>query len=152
MRRARQQCSIGFDCERLRRQSLPLDSASRPSRTKMFPAQCGILVGKKRSAVWRHYLQHSNAVVFVLDSADQDHIEEAREELDKLLREPDLATTCLLVYANKQDLPNALTKDEVTEKLGLRELCGWQYFVQPAVATTGEGLFEGLDWLTVTLA
>jgi len=57
----------------------------------------------------------------------------------------------LLVYANKQDLPAALTEKEVVEELCLGELLQQkqrQWLVQPACATSGEGLYEGLDWLS----
>ncbi len=40
---------------------------------------------------------------------------------------------------------------EVTERLGLNKLGNRQWFIQGASAPTGEGLFEGLDWLSTTL-
>eukprot|EP00439_Symbiodinium_sp_Y106_P022996 s4921_g2.t2 len=46
------------------------------------------------------------------------------------------------------DLPDALPPDEVAEKLGLSELRGRQWFVQPTSATKGVGIWEGLDWLS----
>ena len=58
----------------------------------------------------------------------------------------------LLVFANKQDLPNAMTAGEITEKLGLQSMRNRQWFIQSAWATTGDGLYEGLDWLSWTLA
>ena len=58
----------------------------------------------------------------------------------------------LLVFANKQDLPNAMTAAEITEKLGLHQLRHRQRFIQSACATTGDGLHEGLDWLSRTLS
>ena len=51
-----------------------------------------------------------------------------------------------------QDLPNAMTAAEVTEKLGLHNLRHRQWFIQSACATTGDGLYEGLDWLSRTLS
>ena len=43
------------------------------------------------------------------------------------------------VEANKQDLPQAMTAAEVTEKLGLHNLRHRQWFIQSACATTGDG-------------
>ena len=51
----------------------------------------------------------------------------------------------LLVYANKQDLPNALPISTITEVLGLQNL-SHPWAIQPCVAVTGEGLLEGLEW------
>merc|ERR1712228_799096 len=56
----------------------------------------------------RHYYQGTNALIFVVDSNDRDRIEDAREELTKMLHEDELSETALLVFANKQDLPNAM--------------------------------------------
>ena len=58
----------------------------------------------------------------MVDSNDRDRIEDAREELNKMLNEDEMRDAVLLVFANKQDLPNAMTAAEVTEKLGLHNL------------------------------
>lgn len=62
---------------------------------------------------------------------------------------------CLLVVLNKRDLPEALPVDELTRALGFTERCeasGRKFFVQPAVATSGEGLRDGLTWLCDNMA
>jgi len=102
--------------------------------------------------LWRHYFQGSNGIIFVVDSNDRDRVEDAREELTKMLSEDELRDAVLLVLANKQDLPNAMTATEVTEKLGLHTLRHRQWYIQSACATSGDGLYEGLDWLSRTLS
>ena len=57
----------------------------------------------------------------------------------------------ILVFANKQDLPNAMNAAEITDKLGLRALRQRNWYIQSCCATSGEGLYEGLDWLSATL-
>ena len=101
--------------------------------------------------LWRHYYQNANGVIFVVDSNDRDRVEDAKRELYKMLDEPDLADAVVLVYANKQDLPNSMRPSEVAEKMGLNSLKGRKWFIQGACATTGDGLYEGLDWLSDTL-
>lgn len=44
--------------------------------------------------------------MFVVDSADRERIEEARTELHKILNDREMKECLLLVFANKQDLPN----------------------------------------------
>merc|ERR1712050_785767 len=102
--------------------------------------------------LWRHYYQGTNGLIYVVDSNDRDRIEDAREELTKMLSEDEMANAALLVFANKQDLPNAMPAAEVTEKLGLHNMRNRQWFIQSACATTGDGLYEGLDWLSRTLS
>lgn len=104
--------------------------------------------------LWRHYYQNTHALIFVVDSNDTNRIDAARDELHKMMNgDDDLREAALLVFANKQDLPNAMGAAEMTDKMGLRELrpSYRQWYIQPCCATTGDGLYEGLDWLSATL-
>ena len=69
--------------------------------------------------LWRHYYQNTQGVIFVVDSNDRDRVGEARDELHRMLNEDELREAILLVFANKQDLPNAMNAAEITDKLGL---------------------------------
>ncbi|PKU66562.1 ADP-ribosylation factor 1-like [Dendrobium catenatum] len=98
--------------------------------------------------LWRHYFQNTQGLIFVVDSNDKERILEARDELHRMLSEDELHGATLLVFANKQDLPNAMSISEITDKLGLHALRQRRWYIQSACATTGEGLYEGLDWLS----
>ncbi|KAJ0923053.1 putative small GTP-binding protein [Helianthus annuus] len=100
----------------------------------------------------RHYTQNAQGLIFVVDSADRDRVNEARNELHLLLKEDELRDAFLLVYANKQDLPGAMNVVEVTEKLDLHSLRLYHWYIQSASATTGEGLYEGMNWLSNNIA
>ena len=67
------------------------------------------------------------------------------------LNEDELRDAMLLVFANKQDLPNAMNAAEITDKLGLHSLRQRNWYIQSTCATTGDGLYEGLDWLSSSL-
>jgi ADP-ribosylation factor protein 1 len=97
--------------------------------------------------LWRHYYQNTQGLIFVVDSNDRDRIGEARDELTKMLNEDEMRDACVLVFANKQDLPNAMTAAEITDKLQLNTLRSRQWYIQSACATTGDGIYEGFDWL-----
>lgn len=90
-------------------------------------------------------------LIFVVDSNDRERISAARDELHRMLNEDELREAILLVFANKQDLPNAMSAAEMTDKLGLHGLRHRQWYIQACCATTGDGLYEGLDWLSATL-
>ncbi|KAK8957276.1 ADP-ribosylation factor 2 [Platanthera zijinensis] len=64
----------------------------------------------------------------------------------------ELRDAVLLVFANKQDLPNAMNAAEITDKLGLQSLRQRHWYIQSTCATSGEGLYEGLDWLSNNIA
>lgn len=107
---------------------------------------------KKIRGLWYHYYHETDAVIFVVDSCDIERIPEAKEELDAILNNDILREACLLVYANKQDLPNAMTPSTLMEKLGLSsQYRNRQWHIQGTVATSGAGLYEGLDWLASVL-
>ncbi|XP_014815392.1 PREDICTED: ADP-ribosylation factor 3 [Calidris pugnax] len=89
----------------------------------------------------------SPGLIFVVDSNDRERVNEAREELMRMLAEDELRDAVLLVFANKQDLPNAMNAAEITDKLGLHSLRHRNWYIQATCATSGDGLYEGLDWL-----
>uniref|UniRef100_A0A8D2CB82 ARF GTPase 3 n=2 Tax=Sus scrofa TaxID=9823 RepID=A0A8D2CB82_PIG len=97
--------------------------------------------------LWRHYFQNTQGLIFVVDSNDRERVNEAREELMRMLAEDELRDAVLLVFANKQDLPNAMNAAEITDKLGLHSLRHRNWYIQATCATSGDGLYEGLDWL-----
>jgi len=98
--------------------------------------------------LWKHYYSGVNAIIFVVDSNDRARIEEAADELHKILLEEELKDAAILVLANKQDLPNKMEVAEVTQKLGMFNVKGRKWNVQGCVATTGDGIYEGLEWLS----
>ncbi|XP_062582999.1 ADP-ribosylation factor 4 [Saccostrea cucullata] len=102
--------------------------------------------------LWRHYFQNTHGLIFVVDSNDRERVDEAKAELCKMLEEDELRDAVLLVFANKQDLPNAMAASEITEKLGLSQLRGRKWYIQSTCATQGTGLYEGLDWLSNELS
>ncbi|KAK7503520.1 hypothetical protein BaRGS_00005059 [Batillaria attramentaria] len=102
--------------------------------------------------LWRHYFQNTQGLIFVVDSNDRERAQEAAEELSKMLQEDELRDAALLIFANKQDLPNAMPASEITEKLGLNSLRNRKWYIQATCATQGQGLYEGLDWLSAELA
>jgi len=101
--------------------------------------------------LWRHYYQNTQGVIFVVDSNDRDRVGEARDELHRMLNEDELREAILLVFANKQDLPNAATAEVIAEKLGLSALKNRQWQIFKTSALKGDGLYDGLDWLISTL-
>jgi len=103
----------------------------------------------KIRALWRHYYQNTNAIIYVVDSNDAQRLSEAADELHKMMGENELKDAILLVYANKQDLPNAMSPNEVADALDLGRFRdqGREVNIMGVVATTGN-VFAGLDWIS----
>ena len=93
--------------------------------------------------LWRHYYQNTQGIIFVVDSNDRERIDESsgcdnsgKEALNRMLAEDEL------IFANKQDLPNPMSVNQVTERLGLNQLRNRKWYIQAACATTGDGLYD----------
>eukprot|EP00727_Mastigamoeba_balamuthi_P006494 m51a1_g2465 putative adp-ribosylation factor a1f isoform 2 (184) ;mRNA; r:30117-30668 len=127
--------TIGFNVEKVEYRGLDLTVWDVGGQDKIRP-------------LWRYYFQGSNALIWVVDSCDKDRIEEAHDALHRLLQEDNLRGASLLVYANKQDMPGAMTVAQVTSAMGLGEVRGRKWHVQGSSAASGDGLYEGLDWLS----
>lgn len=56
--------------------------------------------------LWRHYYTGTQGLIFVVDCADRDRIDEARQELHRIINDREMRDTIILVFANKQDLPD----------------------------------------------
>ncbi|CAN7946168.1 unnamed protein product [Ixodes hexagonus] len=102
--------------------------------------------------LWRHYFQNTQGLIFVVDSNDRERSSEAQDELQKMLNDDELRDAVLLVFANKQDLPNAMPASELTDTLGLNNLRNRSWYIPATCATQGTGLYEGLDWLSNELS
>lgn len=94
----------------------------------------------------------SDAVIYVVDSNDTDRVEDAEAEIKGLMEAPDLEGVPLLVLANKQDLPYAITLNTLASRLKLSDYRNRQWHCQACCAKSGDGLYEGLDWLSKTLS
>jgi ADP-ribosylation factor protein 1 len=106
---------------------------------------------EKMRCDWSPYFQNNEAVVFMVDSADRERISIARDVLHKILQDYFLKDSVLLVFGNKQDLPNTLNKSELIDLLNLSAITDHQWSVQCGSAVTGEGLLEGLQWISSEL-
>lgn len=64
-----------------------------------------------------------------------------------MLKEEELKDAALLVFANKQDQPGALSASEVSQALKLVDMKDRSWSIMACSAIRGDGLNEGLDWL-----
>jgi ADP-ribosylation factor 1/2 len=107
---------------------------------------------EKIRQLWRYYFEGSHAIIFVVDAHDRDRLDTASEELYKLLANDELRFCSLLIFANKQDLPNAVSSSYLAEKLKLNSLDRRRdYFVQSCCAVSGAGIYEGMEWLSESI-
>ncbi|KAB0344377.1 hypothetical protein FD754_021303 [Muntiacus muntjak] len=101
----------------------------------------------KIQPLWCHYSQNTQGLIFVVDSNDRECVNEAFEELMRMLAEDELRDTVLLVFAKKQDLPNAMNVPR-SQTSWAYTLCVQELVHSGHLCHQWDGLYEGLDWLS----
>ncbi|KAF8394352.1 hypothetical protein HHK36_020560 [Tetracentron sinense] len=96
---------------------------------------------------WATNYRGTHAVIVVIDSTDRDRISIIKDDLFRLLQHEDLEHSVVLVFANKQDLKDAMPPAEITDALSLHSIKNHNWHIQASCAVTREGLYEGLGWI-----
>ncbi|EGG16828.1 ADP-ribosylation like factor [Cavenderia fasciculata] len=97
--------------------------------------------------LWRHYYVGTQVLIYVIDSSDRERLEESKQQLYRVLNDPEMREPLLLVFANKCDIVGAMPVDEISEKLGLNQLVNRKWTIFASCAITGQGVEEGFSWL-----
>ena len=130
-----------------------LDSMWRQLNIKEFASPWWDVGGQdKIRPLWRHYYHNTQGIIFVVDSNDRERIPLARTSFIKCLWRTNFTMLSSWCSQNKQDIPGALSAADLIKGLELGSVEGSRkWHVQPTIATSGEGLYEGLCWLKDTL-
>ncbi|KAJ3440179.1 adp-ribosylation factor [Anaeramoeba flamelloides] len=99
----------------------------------------------------KYYLRHANSLIYVVDSADREGIDENKRFLNRFMSEDEFKTMPVLIFANKQDLSNTIDLPKLTEQLELYKLNDRKWTVQPCCAVTLDGVYDGLNWLSFAI-
>lgn len=98
--------------------------------------------------LWHHYFDNVDGLVFVVDSTDRRRLVTARAELEGIYQHDSMKFAPLVVLANKQDSDDALSPEEILEKLGLDRWLQDSYYIMPCCALTGAGLTDAFTTLS----
>ncbi|XP_013421175.1 ADP-ribosylation factor-like protein 5B isoform X2 [Lingula anatina] len=100
---------------------------------------------------WNTYYTNAEFIILVVDSTDRERLTITKEELHKMLAHEDLKKSAVLIYANKQDVKGAMSSAEISRQLNLTSIKDHSWNIQACCALTGEGLYQGLEWIANTL-
>ena len=104
--------------------------------------------GDKARPSWNRYFTGCDAIVFVIDGANQSRFDEAKDELHRVLKSGEVAGLPLVVLVNKQDLPRAARASELVMRLGLdKSRLKRKVQVLGTSASTGEGICNAMKEL-----
>jgi len=99
-------------------------------------------------SVWDVYYMNTDGVVYVVDSHDDESFEESKAEFYKALKHPNLRNAVILILANKQDLPGSKTIEKLIEDYEFNKIKNHIWYIQPCSALKGDGLDNGIKWLS----
>ncbi|KAM0933085.1 putative small GTP-binding protein [Dioscorea sansibarensis] len=97
--------------------------------------------------IWEKYYEEAHAIIYVIDAASPSTFESSKSALEKVLRNEDLRGAPLLILANKQDLPGAVSAEELARYLDLKELDERLYMFEAISAYDGMGIKNSIEWL-----
>ncbi|XP_068716092.1 ADP-ribosylation factor-like protein 5B [Montipora capricornis] len=100
-----------------------------------------------RSA-WNTYYTNTEFLIVVVDSTDRERLAVTKAELYNMLNHEDLKQAGVLIFANKQDIKGSMSVAEISEQLNLTSIKDHGWHIQACCALTGEGLYQGLEWIT----
>jgi len=100
-----------------------------------------------RSA-WNTYYTNAEFLIVVVDSTDRERLAVTKAELYNMLNHEDLRQAGVLIFANKQDIKGSMSVAEISEQLNLTSIKDHGWHIQACCALTGEGLYQGLEWIT----
>ena len=98
--------------------------------------------------VWDVYYMNTDAVVYVIDSQDDDNFEISKSEFHKVIANQNLKNSVILIFANKQDLPGAKNINKIVEDYEFNKIKNHIWHIQPCSAVKGDGLVNGIKWLS----
>ena len=101
--------------------------------------------------LWDVYYMNTDAVVYVIDSQDDEYFEESKTQFHKLLKNPALKNATILIFANKQDLPGAKDINKLIKDYEFDKIKDHIWQIQSCSALKGEGLVTGIKWLSEQL-
>ncbi|XP_032847647.2 ADP-ribosylation factor-like protein 5B isoform X2 [Tyto alba] len=97
---------------------------------------------------WNTYYSNTEFIILVVDSIDRERLSITKEELHRMLAHEDLRKAAVLIFANKQDMKGCMTAAEISTYLTLSSIKDHPWHIQSCCALTGEGLCQGLEWMT----
>lgn len=128
--------TLGFNLEEFQYKNLSIKAWDLGGQTKF-------------RTMWHHYFEDVNGIIFVIDSQDRSRFADAKNELENLLNNEKLADVPFLVFANKQDLPEAAEITEIKRKFDWEELSKLHdIHIVACIASENHKINVGLDWLS----
>jgi signal recognition particle receptor subunit beta len=123
-----------------------IESITSPSGRKVLVYDCA--GGYRYRSMWDYFVSECDGVIYVIDAADRDRLSLVKTNIDEFLRHPHLKRKPIVFIANKQDLQDALKKEEIKRLLSLdKKSIGNPFSIKPGSGISGMGLNDAIAFI-----
>ncbi|KNC85539.1 hypothetical protein SARC_02300 [Sphaeroforma arctica JP610] len=104
-------------------------------------------------SIWEKYFAEAHGIIYVIDAADRQSLDQSRLAYNKMLQNADLADIPLLILVNKLDVPDPVPLADINAMFStFASVIGDRPArVHPISAMTGDNCKEGVEWLVSCL-
>ena len=101
--------------------------------------------------LYKYYFPNTDGIIFIIDSHDKDRFDEAIEYFQDILEADELKNFPILIMANKQDLNETLSSDEISWFLKNEKYKDRKWSIIKTSGISGQGLEEGMQWMVSSI-
>ena len=101
--------------------------------------------------IWKDYFPGVNAILFLIDAVDVNRFNEAKKELDNILKAPELINIPIAILGNKIDMKGAVSIEEFKKALNYDELIAKEersMEIFMVSVTKKIGYIDALNWIS----
>jgi len=97
--------------------------------------------------LYEYYYPNIDGIIFIIDSHDKDRFDDAIECFQEILEADELKNCPILIMANKQDMNETLSSDEISLFLKNEKYKDRKWSIIKTSGINGQGLEEGMQWM-----
>ena len=101
--------------------------------------------------LYEYYYPNTDGIIFIIDSHDKDRFDDAIECFQEILEADELKNCPILIMANKQDLNETISSDEISLFLRNEKYKDRKWNIIKTSGISGQGLEEGIEWMVSSI-
>ncbi len=145
--------------------TVPTIGVTKPVKLKIGKYKVTVYdLGGQVTDLWRNYYHEIHGAIWVVDAADIEQLDASKTALQQDVQHEMLKGKPILVMANKQDLPQALSESDIATKMGFAGVdsnsafANTDFSIKKCTAlpskrgeTADPVLMEGIEWLVTRI-
>ena len=101
--------------------------------------------------LYEYYYPNTDGIIFIIDSHDKERFDDAIEYFQEILEADELKNCPILIMANKQDMNETLSSDEISMVLRNKKYKDRKWSIIKTSGISGQGLEEDMQWMASSI-